>query len=684
MLRYKSPMKKMKKYSITLLFLFCTYLLWSQTTLIQENFTTYAGNSATVPAGWYFSYNGNYTSAAYCGVSGPNSYKFGVTNATTITPAFANADSVRFWFKATNADTANSLTIFETQDSATWTPLVVIKPISTTGSTTHYHLNATTTHLKLVFTKSSGNLAFDDFIVLKSGGSPSTSSNTRFYRASYRDDPSTTIEIGWTDNGTSTNAKVYYDVADHGTAYASYAFNHGIDRTQSAYSLNNRFARLTGLTPSTVYYLVIHDDNGTSARMYFKTLSNNPADGITFIAGGDSRTGTMVVDGADYVNCRRDRQTCDSLVAKIRPDFVTFNGDFVFSGTTALWSDWFADWQFTLGSDGHLAPIIPVMGNHEASADVYNLFDVPITNDYFSLGVGGNLLRIYSLNSELTGCDATQKAWLTNDLQLYTGTTNEPYWKFVQYHTPFVPHAKYNEDSTLIGCWASLFQQYGVKLACEAHAHVFKVTWPIVLSSATGSDHGFIRDDNNGIVYIGEGAWGAPLRALYTYFSPNQAYNWTRNQEVMAGFHLVCVTKQKIEVRFVEALGAHSVGQVQISDPPCTIPSNLQLWNPSNGGVIILNYNGILTSEMPDNIIDKKLLAFPVPTNNLLTISFSKLTEDAQIEIYNSLGAKMKSTTVQSGTDSKELNFKDLPEGAYFVFIISKTSVQSCKVLHFN
>jgi len=660
-------------------------LSWGQTTLIQEDFTSYAGTSATVPAGWYFSYNGNYNSTAYSGVSGPNAYKFGVTNATIITPAFANSDSVRFWLKATNTDTANSLTIFETQDSAVWTQLVIIKPISTTGTTIHYHLNASTTHLKLVYTKSSGNLAFDDFIVLKTGGSPSSSSNTCFYRASYRDDPSTTLVIGWTDNGTSTNAKVYYDVADHGTAYASYAFNHGIDRTQSAYSLTNRFARLTGLTPNTVYYFVIHDDNGTSARMYFKTLPDNPDNGITFISGGDSRTGTLAADGANYVNCRPDRQACDSLVARIRPDFVAFNGDYVFYGSTSNWSDWFTDWQFTLGLDGHLAPIIPVMGNHEASEDVYDLFDVLNTNDYFSLGIGGNLLRIYSLNTELAGCDSAQRAWLSNDFQLYTGASNEPYWKFAHYHTPFVPHAKYTDDSTLSACWASLFEQYGVKLICESHAHVIKATWPILKSNAAGSDHGFIRNDSLGIVFVGEGSWGAPQRQLYTYYNTNQAYSWTRNQDNFAGFQIICVSKEKIEVRTVKASGVNNVGQVQINDPPCTLPSDIQLWSPSNGSVITINYNGpLITGVLNKSTNNQKLFAFPVPAYEKVTVSFTKLSDDALLEVYNSFGAKMKSTVVQSGADSKELNFKDLPEGTYFVFLMTKTGTHTCKIIHLN
>ena len=506
-------------------------------------------------------------------------------------------------------------------------------------------------------------------------------SGTRFYRASYQDDPSTTIVISWCDDGTSTNAKVYYDVVDYGTAFASYANIHAIDRTQSAYSLNHRFARLTGLTPNTIYYFVIHDDQGTSSRMYFKTLPDNPDVGITFIAGGDSRTGLIWETG--YQNCRPDRQRCDSLVGKIKPDFLTFNGDFVYTGLSNYWIDWFTDWQLTMGADGHIVPIIPVMGNHEASTDVYNLFDVPNTNDYFSLGIGGNLLRIYSLNTELGDCEATELAWLENDLQLYTNTASEPYWKFAQYHVPFVPHGAYSPNAALIGCWASLFEQYNVRLANEAHSHILKVTWPIVRSSAAGNDQGFIRDDNNGVVYIGEGSWGAPQRDLYTYYNSEQAYNWTRNQIKSAGFQLVCVTKQQIDIRIILATGASNVEQVQITDPPCTIPANLPVWNASNGSVMTIPYNGSLPTDIKkENIEKQNLLAYPVPSNDIVTITFEKLTDNARLEIYNSLGAKLNSLSLSAGINKTELNFSDFPSGTYSVFIITKTGKQFCKVMH--
>lgn len=434
-------------------------------------------------------------------------------------------------------------------------------------------------------------IAFLLFVILST-----TTAGTRFYRASYREDPATSIVLGWCDKDSSTNAKVYYDVANKGAEYTNYAFVKEIDRTQETYGMTHRFVRLTGLKPNTIYYFVIHDDEGTSNKMYFKTLPDNPDNGITFIAGGDSRSAPT----NNVVN-RQNRQACDSLVAKIRPDFITFNGDFVLKGTNAFWTEWFTDWEFTMGSNGHIVPIVPVMGNHEASADVYNIFDIPNTSDYYALGMGGNLIRIYSLNTELTECDPSQLEWLTNDLKSHTSTAKEPYWKFAQYHVPFVPHANYKPDTILSNCWAPLFLKYNVKLACEAHSHILKVTWPIVQSKETGNDHGFIRDEKYGTVYIGEGSWGAPQRNLFTYYNANQAYEWTRNQIRSSGFQLIHATRQKLDVRTILAVDAGKAGQVQMNDPNGTLPTGLPVWNTSNGSVVTLNYTGSLPTKNSKN-----------------------------------------------------------------------------------
>ncbi len=141
----------------------------AQTLLLSEYFTAYDGTSTAVPAGWIFNYNGNYTSTQSSGVSGPNSYKFGVNNATITSPSFNNADSVRFFMKGNSADTLSSLSVFEGTDTLNMTLVAMLKPISNTGTTISLKLMSSSTMLRFVYTKSVGNVAFDDFEVIQNG-----------------------------------------------------------------------------------------------------------------------------------------------------------------------------------------------------------------------------------------------------------------------------------------------------------------------------------------------------------------------------------------------------------------------------------------------------------------------------------------------------------------------------------
>ncbi len=512
--------------------------------------------------------------------------------------------------------------------------------------------------------------------------------NTKYYRLAYRDDPSTTVVIGWSDQLISTNAKVYFGTADMGTNWQAYPFNHGIDRTSSYDLLTNRFAELTGLTPNTKYYFVIKDDQSVSDRFSFKTISDDPNTPITFISGGDSRTNVPLVESCTDGNCRLQRQYGNRLVAKIRPDFVSFSGDFILSNYLGMgsvyYADWLEDWQLSIGPDadgGLIVPFMATFGNHELNDDIYEFFDIPNNNNYYSLSFGGNLFRFYTLKAvegESPCVDTAQMNWFINDLQNHTGTSSEPYWKFVQYHIPMVPHAETYANQEMIDCWASLFQQYKVTACFEGHSHVIKYTWPVVPSSAAGSDSGFIRDDDHGTVYIGEGCWGAPLRQLYTFYSPDAAYNWTRNQGVFDAFQIVCVSKQKIEIRTARFLSVDAVGQVAPNDPPCTLPSNITLWTPSNGAVVeIMN---LITGVKDPQSIKKKVEVFPNPAKDEVTLVTNEKIKNASIELYNGMG-KYILTVKTDIKNSYKLALKDLPHGVYYLYIKGKDFHESHKLI---
>lgn len=395
--------------------------------------------------------------------------------------------------------------------------------------------------------------------------------NTEKYRLTLRDDPATTIVIGW-NQLSGSGATVYYGTVDHGTNWSAYSNSQSVSRSVSHKGMNNQFARITGLQPNTAYYFVIRDSNSTSARFWFKTAPDNSNERLSFIAGGDSR------------NNRTPRQNANRLVAKLKPHAVMFGGDMTDNGSNSQWDNWFDDWQLTISSDGRMYPIVAARGNHEGSnSDIVNLFDVPSSSVYYALTFS-NLVRTYTLNTEIS-ISGSQTSWLNSDLSANQNTT----WKMAQYHKPMRPHvSSKSEGNNQYSNWATPFYNYGVDLVVECDAHTVKSTWPIRPSSGGGSDEGFIRDDQDGTVYVGEGCWGAPLR------SNNDNKNWTRNSGSFNQFKWIFVDQSKIEVRTIRVDNASSVGEVA-NNNVFTIPSNLDVWNPSNGSVItILNTNVVL------------------------------------------------------------------------------------------
>ncbi len=423
------------------------------------------------------------------------------------------------------------------------------------------------------------------------------------YRVIIRDNPSTDIVIAW-DQTSGSNPIVYYDVIDYGTNWASYSHQRTPDRTVSYRGMNNNYVRLSALSPGTIYYFLIKDSEGTSQRLSFKTISNNSNDTLSIIAGGDSRTDAPGwIPGYGDLTCRPNRQNANILVSKIRPDFIIFGGDFVLnldlivwtSDADQEWKDWFDDWQLTISSDGRIYPIITSEGNHEDAADLYNLFDTYGQGTYYAHDFGGDLLRLYSLNCEISITGA-QTSWFENDLNL----NSNKIWRFTQYHNPIRPHVSDKPEGVeTYDYWAPLFRSKEVQLAIESDAHTSKYTWPIVpCLSGIGCDEGFVRNDTFGTVYIGEGTWGAPMR------DADDNKQWTRAYEKVGLLFWIKVSKYRTEIRGVNYNNASQVPEHNDANRLYLMPE-LNLWTPSNGNLIIIP-NQNLSSE-------KEILNFQIP-----------------------------------------------------------------------
>jgi hypothetical protein len=329
--------------------------------------------------------------------------------------------------------------------------------------------------------------------------------------------------------------------------------------------MNNHIIRLKDLKPNTRYYFVIQDSEGFNKTYYFSTVSNSSDTKLSFIAGGDSRDGREV------------RIKANKLVAKLKPHAVLFNGDFIGLDIDKQWLEWFVDWEYTISGNGRISPLVVTRGNHEINNKVMvELFDCPHEKIYYETNFGGKLLNLISLNSEILKI-GPQKFFLRKTLEEH----KDYYWQLPQYHRPVRAHvASKKEMETQYKNFVPLFEKYkNVRLCLENDSHTCKVTWPIVTSSGPLSDEGFERNDEKGIVYAGEGCWGAPLRAA------DDSKSWTRDAEGVNQFNWIFISKEKIELRTVLYENENEVGELR-EENRFEMPLNLKLWGPKAGTLV--------------------------------------------------------------------------------------------------
>ncbi|MCS6905294.1 MAG: metallophosphoesterase family protein [Bacteroidia bacterium] len=355
-------------------------------------------------------------------------------------------------------------------------------------------------------------------------------------RLTFRQDPSTTAVIGW-DQEKGESPILYYGLEDKKQEWKAYPYSHKPDRMVFYMGMHNYFARLTNLLPDTTYYFVIKDSEGISARYQFRTFPTTSNTRLSIIAGGDSR------------NNRTTRRNANLIVSLLEPDLVLFGGDMTNLDMPLEWQRWLEDWQLTITSQGRLIPILATRGNHELrNESIYHLFDTPSEEIYYALNFAGNLLRVYTLNTEISVL-GKQRTWLEKDLQAHSSV-----WKIVQYHRPIAPHAPSKPFRGIqYRAWASLFYQYGVDLIVECDAHVYKLTYP--LRPDENGEYGFVRDDARGNIYIGEGGWGAPLRnterKILGWTLQDQRKSWTRDIGSFNHFHWIWLTEKTMQIRTV-------------------------------------------------------------------------------------------------------------------------------------
>ena len=388
-----------------------------------------------------------------------------------------------------------------------------------------------------------------------------TASATEKYRLIWISKPSTEAIFAW-NQLEGDPATVHFGKTDHGRKPGQYSRVGKAHRVTEYDGMKNCFAKLSELQPATEYFLCLKDKKGVSSRFRFRTAPAKPAP-FTFISGGDSR------------NFRDVRIAANQLCAKLQPLFVAFTGDMINRDEAPEWHEWLDDWQHTTGTDGRLTPIVPHRGNHERRPEtIPSLFDTP-RDAYYSFSVGGNLFRYFVLNSQILATGA-QEDWLDKGLAASAGKVTH---LVAGYHKPMRPHVSKKSEGENPMNWADNFYRHGLDLALESDSHVMKRTLP--LRPDPGGAEGFSASKNDPLatVYIGEGCWGAPLRAA------DDAKPWTIDCASFNGFDWIEVTPQRIRVKTVKIRNSAKVQPVDPADPFAN-PPGLTLWKAKGGTVL--------------------------------------------------------------------------------------------------
>jgi len=475
-----------------------------------------------------------------------------------------------------------------------------------------------------------------------------TKAETGRFRAMFGNDPSTEITIGFDAYLPNTNPVLYLSRSPIDINNLDSYNSSTPVIANSEFEMETHFVRLTGLLPGRTYYFVVKDNFSTSEEYHFETISKHKDAQLSILAGGDSRSDWEV------------RVVANKIVSKLQANAFVFDGDFTDQGKATEWQQWLDDWQFTFSSNNRITPIIPARGNHESNnAELGYLFDCP-ANMYYTKTLGGNLLNVYTLNSELNFYVASeQTTWLKNELAGDSST-----WKFVQYHKPIRPHVTGKVEGAIqYANWANLFYQYGVDVVLESDAHTVKTTWPLIpCSGGFNCYEGFERDDINGTVYIGEGSYAAPVR------DSNDNKPWTRDSDKFHQFKWLFVNKDYIEIRTVKYDADINTGT--ISELPLnnrfTIPQNLDVWNPPNGDVVTL-YKP--TSGIPT-------CTLTVPKNNTRYFNFDGITIEANAVATSAISeVQFYVDGVLVGTDVSvpyNLNWQPTSNKIYILSVIAK------------
>jgi hypothetical protein len=181
----------------------------------------------------------------------------------------------------------------------------------------------------------------------------------------------------------------------------------------------------------------------------------------------------------------------------------------------------------------------------------------------------------------------------------------------------------------------------------ESDSHSTKWTYPAV-GNANGDDFETAVDPQEGVVYIGEGQWGAPHRDIF--YTGASAKPFVRDAGTFDNFFFVHVTKNETTIQCVKFENVNGVFSVLDNALGTGLPSNAVLWEPANGNTVVLTNPEDVTGTSNEFLSLSKV--YPSVSDGKFTIEFGEAINSAKIEVYNSLGKRCFTDKVEQAEES--------------------------------
>jgi len=325
----------------------------------------------------------------------------------------------------------------------------------------------------------------------------------------WQSDPATTMTVNWVDLHTDSPLDLHYRRVGEAAWMKAMGAKFSIADT----TMQGRRVELKNLLPDTNYEFNIGKPIVKATEGWrFRTMPLDLNRPVRFVTGGDMM----------HTRQKLDKATANA--AALDPDFALLVGDLAYANgvLSNRWVEWLKSWtERAVSPDGRLIPMVAGIGNHEVKGGYngkapedapfyYSLFRTPESRSYYALDFGRYLSIVLLDSSHTNPVAGAQAEWLKEAL----AARRDKQFVFVGYHYPAYGTTKAAKEGTPLDKpvsieirrhWMPSWEKYGVSAVFENDHHNYKRTYRL---------RGHKRDDENGIMYLGDGAWAVETRTV--------------------------------------------------------------------------------------------------------------------------------------------------------------------------